>query len=424
MKSERKNGAIGFIIGAVVLCFFATFQKNIIGAPLVIKGYLVPFLFGGTAGLIFGLWHNRLRRFNRDLEKSNRDLENLVEKKTKDLTQALACLHESHERYKSIFDQSPIAIEWYDSQGILVDINHTCMALFGIKNPRELKGFNLFEDPNLPEKEKEKLRAGSGAAYETSFDFSKVKENKLYSTSHDGISWLDVSIIPMKKPPYGFLVQIQDITKGKRARIALKESEARWNFALEGTGDGVWDWNVVTGRVFFSRRWKEMLGYGEDEIGDTLEEWNSRVHPEDMPGVAKEIEAHLQRKIPIYHNEHRVLCKDGSYKWILDRGKVIEWTEDGEPVRIIGTHADITERKELEAEREKFISELEEALGKVKTLKGLLPICSHCKKIRDDEGYWNHLESYIDQHFDAQFSHGICPDCLKKYYPDFDIHED
>ncbi len=83
---------------------------------------------------------------------------------------------------------------------------------------------------------------------------------------------------------------------------------------------------------------------------------------------------------------------------------------------------EIDERKRVEEEREKLINELQEALNKVKTLSGLLPICSSCKKVRDDSGYWNQIEVYIRDHSEADFSHSICPDCAKELYPDLDIY--
>jgi PAS domain S-box-containing protein len=86
--------------------------------------------------------------------------------------------------------------------------------------------------------------------------------------------------------------------------------------------------------------------------------------------------------------------------------------------------SDITDRKQAEEQRDRLISELQKALSEVKTLRGFLPICSHCKNIRDDKGYWSKIESYIHQHSDAEFSHGICPECAKKYYPDMDLYED
>ncbi|MDD5245191.1 MAG: PAS domain S-box protein [Syntrophorhabdaceae bacterium] len=131
---------------------------------------------------------------------------------------------------------------------------------------------------------------------------------------------------------------------------ALKESEERLQFALEGSGEGVWDWNIQTGEVFFSKKWKEMLGYQDHEIGNHLDEWSKRVHPDDMDGVMAEIEKHFSGQTPFYVCEHRIVCKDGSYKWILDRGKIVSRTDDGKPLRMVGTHADITGQKSLQEE--------------------------------------------------------------------------
>jgi len=139
-----------------------------------------------------------------------------------------------------------------------------------------------------------------------------------------------------------------DITERVQTENALQESEQRWQFALEGAGDGVWDWDAQTNKVFFSQQWKTMLGFAADEIGDTLDEWEKRVHPDDKQIVQAEIDRHFAAQTPNYISEHRVRCKDGSYKWILDRGKVIEWASDGKPIRVIGTHTDITERKQAE----------------------------------------------------------------------------
>jgi len=101
---------------------------------------------------------------------------------------------------------------------------------------------------------------------------------------------------------------------------------------------------------FFSKQWKVMLGFAESEIGDTLDEWEKRVHPDDREHVFAEINKHFEGESPVYISEHRVKCKDGTYKWILDRGKTIAWTQDGKPMRVIGTHTDITARKQTEQE--------------------------------------------------------------------------
>lgn len=134
----------------------------------------------------------------------------------------------------------------------------------------------------------------------------------------------------------------------RRREQLLTESEYRWRFALEGSGDGVWDWDVVNERVFFSKRWKEMLGFADHEIGNGLDEWTSRIHPDDKMETLTNVQAYFDGKIPLYACEHRVRCKDGSWKWILDRGMVVSRDEHGKPLRMIGTHSDITDRKRLE----------------------------------------------------------------------------
>ncbi len=141
---------------------------------------------------------------------------------------------------------------------------------------------------------------------------------------------------------------VRDISERQRAIQALRDSEQRWQFALEGARDGVWDWDLTTNAVFFSRQWKTMLGYADNEIAHSLEEWDKRVHPDDKARAYADIQKHLDGKTEQYENEHRLLCKDGTYKWILDRGMVVSRDANGKPTRLIGTHTDITERKQSE----------------------------------------------------------------------------
>jgi|GEM_PF-6660693 len=149
-----------------------------------------------------------------------------------------------------------------------------------------------------------------------------------------------------------FATVFMDITALKLAEDALKESEYRWKFALEGSGDGVWDWNIKTGQAFYSSRYKEMLGFAENEIGNTSDEWLKRLHPEDAPGVITGLEPYLGGKTGSASVEFRMLCKDGSWKWILGRGMVVSRDSDGNPLRMIGTNTDITDRKKAEEEKQ------------------------------------------------------------------------
>ncbi|MFP4541531.1 MAG: PAS domain-containing protein [Opitutales bacterium] len=147
----------------------------------------------------------------------------------------------------------------------------------------------------------------------------------------------------------GYLCIARDISVRRAALDALDESEQRWRFALESTGDGIWDWDGTTGKVFYSENWKRMLGYAGDEIGDSLEEWRSRLHPDDRAACEQALEEHFAGRTETYENEHRMRCKDGSWKWLLDRGRVVQKAADGRPLRVIGTHTDLTQRRSVEA---------------------------------------------------------------------------
>lgn len=155
-------------------------------------------------------------------------------------------------------------------------------------------------------------------------------------------------------PPATLLVCLLFLQMEKQIRSErlLKESEARWKFALDGAGDGVWDWDMQNNSVFFSRQWKRMLGYGEEEIGNDFKEWDSRLHPDDRERASAHVACYLKGESPDYQSEHRLRCKDGVYKWILARGLVVSRSADGAPLRMIGTHTDVTERKLREEELE------------------------------------------------------------------------
>lgn len=126
---------------------------------------------------------------------------------------------------------------------------------------------------------------------------------------------------------------------------AFPTSEDPWKFALEGAGDGIWEWDVATGTVTYSRQWKAMLGYAENEIGHGYAEWEDRVHPDDLPGAISLIKEHFEGRSPHYSSEFRMRTKDGGWKWILARGMVTSWYTAGHPKRLIGTHTDITADK-------------------------------------------------------------------------------
>ena len=148
--------------------------------------------------------------------------------------------------------------------------------------------------------------------------------------------------------PLHMLGNVQDITARKNAEAQEKETEERFTFAVDGAGDGVWDWNINTGVMQFSRLYMEMLGYTKNELPHVVESWISSVHPDDLPAAQNSLQDYLEKRIPDYSVEVRLRCKDDSYKWILCRGTVVNCDDKGKPLRMIGIHSDITNRKEAE----------------------------------------------------------------------------
>lgn len=148
---------------------------------------------------------------------------------------------------------------------------------------------------------------------------------------------------------FGVFLTRRIVLKDARLLDAIRISEERWKFALDGARDGVWDWNVMTKEVTYSSQWREMLGYNEDDLVASVTEWEKLVHPEDLPKVLTALKAYVHGKSDRYAIEHRILCKSGDYKWVLSRGKIVSTNAKGAAERVVGTHTDIDEIKKIEA---------------------------------------------------------------------------
>lgn len=142
---------------------------------------------------------------------------------------------------------------------------------------------------------------------------------------------------------------VEDITQSHTTAQALAENEARWRLALEAAGEGVWDWHVQTGQEYCSDQLKRMFGFEPGELQDLAQELDDRTHPDDQARMRQDREDHFNGLTATYRNEHRVRCKNGSWKWVLSRGMVVSRDAQGRPLRMIGTHTDISARKQAEA---------------------------------------------------------------------------
>ncbi len=163
--------------------------------------------------------------------------------------------------------------------------------------------------------------------------------------------WLQVHAYPAKE---GLSIYFQDVTERRRTAETLRERQERWQLALHGNNDGIWDWNLKTNEVFFSTQWKEMLGYKDHEVSNCWDEWTKRIHPDERDSVLQAFQDHFAKKTPFYVCEYRVQCQDGSYKWILDRGQAL-WDALGDVVRMVGSYTDITDRKRADEELKRQI---------------------------------------------------------------------
>lgn len=128
-----------------------------------------------------------------------------------------------------------------------------------------------------------------------------------------------------------------------RAVKQLNDSELRWLFAVEGSRNGIWDWDISTGEVFLSDRWKEMIGYAPDELAGVFQTWETRLHPDDKQIVLDALQEYVSGKSKEFESVHRLRHRDGHYVWVLDRGMLVDWDPQGRPTRMIGIHMDVSE---------------------------------------------------------------------------------
>lgn len=167
--------------------------------------------------------------------------------------------------------------------------------------------------------------------------------------------------------PIRMIGAIQEITNRKMAELELAKEKSQLSRVIEGTGAGTWEWNVQTGETVFNEEWANIIGYQLKELEPvTIETWNQHAHPDDLKKSSAALEAHFEGKTPFYQCEARMKHRDGHWVWVLDRGKVFNWTDDGKPLLMFGTHIDISEKKIREEELERLNEKLQATNSELK----------------------------------------------------------
>jgi PAS domain S-box-containing protein len=297
------------------------------------------------------------------LEQQNQILEAKVQERTAQLRQTNEqLLIEIRERQRltvqveqqartldTILCASPDEIYMIDRAGRFLYVNRAGLqpmsALLQSQEPLQLSeivgktGHELGFPPELMEPHEARLESvfvtGQPLGGETSY------------LLHNEIRYQEYTLTPIYDLDGGVeavVITNRDISDRKRVEEELRKSEERWQLVLKGNNDGIWDLDLKTNKVFRSTRYKEMLGYEDHELGEDNDDWAMRIHPDDFDRAMQTNQDYLERKIPYYAVEYRQQCKDGRYKWVLGRAQAV-WDEAGNPVRMVGSTTDISDRK-------------------------------------------------------------------------------
>ncbi len=207
---------------------------------------------------------------------------------------------------------------------------------------------------------------------------------------------------------------LEDVTQRRALEESLRKSEEKYRTVANFTHD--WEfWIGPDDRLLYtSPSCESITGYPAAAFEQDITLLRRIIHPEDSAAFNSH-RHRASKEEKAEEIEFRIVRPDGSLCWIAHVCQPV-YDDQGQFAGTRGSNRDITMRKLSDQERERLIIELQEALAQVKTLSGMLPICASCKKIRDDQGYWKQIEAYISEHSEAEFSHGICPDCADKIY--------
>lgn len=284
-----------------------------------------------------------------------------LEMQNEELRVAAIALDTSRARFVELYEMAPVGYCTVNEAGMIVQANLTLATLLGMAR-NTLVGLKPFSHLVFQSDQNSWYQLISRARASDLLQTCELRLRQTSAGSGAGVGsvtsnatgtpvWVQLTATAARDDAGEQVLHlaVTDISQQRQAAAALTDSEARWKFAVEGAGDGLWDWNIQTGVAFYSPRYKAMLGYAEADIGDTSDEWTQRIHPDDAPAVFSALRPYMDGKPGTAAVEFRMRRKDGLWQWILGRGMVVERDAHGKPMRMIGTNTDLTDRKHSEA---------------------------------------------------------------------------
>ena len=340
-----------------------------------LAGKINLYVYAASAGfvlfVIFFMLNNAVlnRRIKDRTEKLDRSLSRLDAARTR--------LQDSENKFKTIFEKSPAGLIMIDSTGKVLLYNSTLVEIFGVVNPDELYSINLNSVAGLSKEFYEKIRVHKNIKHEIEYDFDRAVETGVYKTTRRGKAFFEVIVqkVRMDANPDSikYLCQIKDVTENKKLMNEIRRSSEQYRLTFEAINDGLWDWDIRSGNVYFNRRIFSMLGYIKEVFPQNFQTWVNLIHPDDREVLTGTVKDKIKQDMS-FVVEYRMRKKDGSWLWVKGRGQTIEWDSQGNPVRVIGTHSDISNRKEMELN---LIREKEKALKKEELITVFLKNVSH-----------------------------------------------
>ena len=270
--------------------------------------------------------------------------------------------NEAEAKFRAIFDSSAFPILMVDGHGLIIDANGCAEACYRFP-ARELIGMPLARLTGSEELARN--------LYLSRPTFVPAAEHR----RADGSAFLAEMLISypqLPRRPWA-LALVRDVTEEQRAYRLLKESEYRWQCALEGHGDGVWDWDLADDSLWVSEQFKNILGFSE---GDEIRHWPQLIHPRDLDRFRRSIGDHLARRSALHESEFRMRCRDDAYRWVASRGRVVSADQHGRPLRMIGTLRDIDEAHGAQERERQQLQELAHA-GRLITLGETASVLAH-----------------------------------------------